>query len=69
MKWTGWLVTALAGSALWFGGGGVLSNLNILEVSKNEWGYMLVGVLVVTILCIGTHIVCVMIREYRADDD
>jgi len=63
MKWTGWLVTAFAGGALWFGGGAVLSSLNILKVSINEEPFILGGWFIIAILCIATHVILNMFHE------
>jgi len=67
MKLTGWLATAFAYGAVWFGGGAMLSSLNILKAPINEKPFMLVGWLVIIILCIATHIIFVMIREGRRE--
>ncbi len=66
MKLTGWLVTAFAFGAVWFGGGAVLSRLNILKAPIDETPFMLVGWLVIIILCIATHIIFVLIVEDRS---
>jgi len=67
MKLTGWLVTAFAYGVVWFGGGAVLSRLNILKAPIDETPFMLVGWLIIIILCIATHIILVMIREGRRE--
>ena len=67
MKWTGWVVTAIAGGVVWFGGGALLSSLNILKVSIIETPFILSGWFIIAILCFATHVICNMIREGQAD--
>ncbi len=66
MKWTGWLVTAIAGCAIWWGIILIFSAFSVLSKSSRDLAFG-GGVIIIVALSIAIPVILGIIRKAQPD--